>query len=121
MTTALDARLGPKVLAIVARLGTNAVFRNVLTSSYAPGTLVVTKTTADVTRKVSPPMQRRMLDPQATTGRDQTMIVVAGSGLTFTPTVAQVVTVCGQTYSIETVEAIRSGDDVAAWMLGLKG
>jgi hypothetical protein len=122
MTTALDSRLVPRVLAIIDRVGTNATFKVINSGpTYSHSSRQVTQGTTDVVRKVSPPMARKFYGESDVTRMEETVIYVAASGLSFTPIRGQQVEVASTKYRIENVVELRSGDDVAAYELGIAG
>lgn len=118
--TALDNKLVPKALALINKFGLDATFVNITVGpTFVPGSGTVTKTTANVVRKVSPPAEKRRYGEAGVIRKEATVIYVAASGLTFTPTKGNRVTVGTITYTIEEANPYYSGEQIAVWELVL--
>lgn len=119
MATSIDIKALPKALALIDRYGIMATFV-VETGAYSDATQKVTSTAATFQRKVTPPVEKRAWDPGAGVTRiEHTEVVMAAQGLLFTPARGQKVTIGGTAYAISELEAIYSGEQVAAWVLRL--
>ena len=117
MTTALDAKLGPKVLAVIAKVGVSATI--IVEQNTAKPAVV----DADVTRveyavTVSPPQFEEGLG-ESTIYRKGSAIL-AGYGLTFTPSPGNILRHASREYRVIGTKPIRSGDAVVAYSLTLE-
>lgn len=121
MATALDTTLGAAALSVIAKVGITATWTVPTSSTYsgATGTNAVTTTTHTV--KISPPLEYEdsQIDGELVRVGDAA-VFVAGSGLAFTPTPNQSVTISGQKWTVVRVSILRSGDLVAAYKAQLR-
>jgi hypothetical protein len=122
MTTALDTKLVPKALALINKFGTNATFTVSIGGTYSPATGKVSGTsTEDKIQKVSPPSRfdKSLVDGELIKATDL-LVVLAASGLTFTPEQSMKVTLDTRVYTIVDVWPVMSGDKVAIYKLQLR-
>ncbi len=124
MTTSFDRTFVPLALRLINQSGTDAIF-DVPTGTgtgYDRTTGSVNNPTAPVTRKVTPPsaVKLGMIDGDVVQVGDM-QCLVAASGLTFTPERSMTVTVAGQTWTIQMVQPLQSGDEIAAYKLFMRG
>ena len=120
--TVLDDKLVPAVLALINKFGITGVFDTGSGEGvYTATTGDVAETASTVTRKVSPPVpfNQRLVDG-ATVRRDDTQVFVAGSGITFTPSIGMTIVIAGDKWKIVSVIVLRSGEQVAAYELQLR-
>ena len=126
MTTVLDTKIVPKVLAIIAKYGTNATFSiEAAGTTYDPVMGEVVAGGADTTsvKKVSP-IDRNIQEYTAdneTIAKAFGMILVAASGLGFVPLVNQKIVIGANTWKAVRVDPISSGDDVAVYQIFIRG
>lgn len=119
--TALDLRLRPKVLNILETRGATARFYVNQSSVYdvAVGD-VVAGGVESFDLKVSPPSPA---DKTVDIGGVQTQVlvcIVAAMGMEFVPSIGQRMDLDSQSYFIVSVNAVRSGEQVAAYELTLR-
>jgi len=121
MSTVLDAKIIPKVLAVLDKYGTNATF-TAQVATYNPATRSVSGgTPAPKVWKMAPPSPyaKNLLDGDAIRIEDLST-VIAASGITFTPAIGMDVLFNALTYKIVSINTLRSGDDIAAYELQLR-
>jgi len=127
MVTALDAKLVPKALAIIAKVGRSATVTvrsgatyDAATGKYTGGTS--TPYTVTMTPRLAYE-QRYVGSPSS--GNDvikaeDCYVLLAGSGLAFTPNRGQILTILGTTYRVIDVKPYETGDQIAAFELQLR-
>ncbi len=125
MTTTLDAKIVPKVLLLIAKVGTNLTY-TVNVGTYDPTTGIRSSSTTDHTRKSTPP-SAVSATPGLTLTYGQGLVqmgdvetFIAASGLAFTPVLGMVVVFASQSWHIVSLGKIYSGDDLAVWRLALR-
>jgi hypothetical protein len=122
MTMAITADM---VLEILTRYGTDAVFRTYASTSYAPGTGLVTLGSAtDHVHKVVPPYSPRRGDldrwgPIDGIRQAKALSAVSAAGLSFTPTVGMEFLYAGRTWRIVGVNPVRYQDAAVLYELAL--
>lgn len=121
MPTALDLKVGPVVVATLAKLGLDVSIA--VTTPGAPsadGGSFPDASTATYTVRASPLYAvKNAYTMRDTTTTAQSAILLAGSGLAFTPEKGQRITVYGATWLVDEANMIPSGELIAAWELGL--
>lgn len=122
MTTALDKKIVPKVLALINRIGISATF--------SVGTATMDESTGEgdpdgagtpTTVKSTPPLNydRKLVDGVSIKNGDA-QVFIAGSGLSFTPSNGMKVNISSIEWTVKSVGRISAGDDVAAYELQLR-
>jgi len=119
MPTELDLELLPEVLDVIQTYGRDATFTSAPTA-YSPATGAATPGTSLGTVKVSPPAVDRKLMDEDLIQQGDTAVLVAGSGLAFTPAVNQTLTISGQVWGVVAVTEFHSGEQICAWGLHLR-
>lgn len=122
MSTALDLKILPKVLALLVKVGITSTFRDFAAASdYDPTTGAVTFTATTYTETVAPPQgyNSRFVDGDVIKSEDM-FTFVAGSGLTFVPAPGWEIDLSSETWTVVAVQQLRSGDDVAAYKMQLR-
>lgn len=121
MVTVLDTKIPAIVVSVLATYGKNVTV-TVTTPGEpsADGGSFPDASSDTYTVKASPPYPVK----QAYTLRDTTTsaeaaMLIAGSGLAFTPEVGNRVTIDGAVWIVESASPIYSGELVCAWELGL--
>lgn len=118
MTTALEARLAPKVLALVAKYGATATFTAYPdAASNTDDSTVVQGDPVVHTPKVTPPEpmeQRFRPDGSLVEERRVEFYLPTGAGtsspLAFTPTKGMDVSIYGDAYKVQEIGPVASGD-----------
>lgn len=114
-----------RVLAILEKHGTDAIFRTYATTSYDPTTGAVTQgASTEHTHKIIPPYSPRRADLERWSGIEgvqvaEALSAVAAFGLTFTPAVGMEVLYAGKTWRIVSVNPIRYQTDALLYELAL--
>lgn len=119
MPTALDDKLVPKTLAIINKVGRNMDFTLPLASSYDPATGTGTESiNTTYTVKASPPIdfEQRYIDGDSVR-RGDVRIILAASGLPFTPVPDMKIKFDNIDFSTIAVLPIYSGELIAAYDL----
>lgn len=117
MTTALDARLAPKVVQIVGTYGTLATFTEYPAASVNTDDSIVTQgSPTTYERKVTPPKKLRRWSPDGAMVETEAVefYLPTGEGTSspvgFTPALGGRVTVSGVVRRITAIDRIASGD-----------
>jgi hypothetical protein len=114
-----------QVLEILARYGTDAVFRTYASTSYNPATGLVTLGAAtNHTHKVVPPYSPRRGDLERWAGNTgireaEALSGVSASGLAFTPAVGMEFVYAGKTWRITGVNPIRYQGNIVMYEVAL--
>ena len=122
MTTPLDIRLIPKVLAIVSRLGKSITFETISGGTYDPLTRVYTGgSMTPIVKKVSPPykFEDAVVNGDSIQAEDLQTDLPA-SGLSFTPKVGWTVLIDSVRYRILSVSPVYTGEAVALYHMQLR-
>lgn len=121
MTTPLDRKAPPKVLATIQKHGINATFTVETKTFDATLNRVTVSATDTYTQKVSPPARYSTSYSGADLVKQgDASVILPASGLEFTPTENMNVTIGSETWHIVSVSPMRSGDLVAAYRLHLR-
>src|SRR5688572_30974090 len=102
MATAIDTRMAAVALDKIDKYGIDATFV-VDAGSYSDVTGDWTPSLSNVVRKVTPPKERRKWAENEADRKEETVVYVAASGLTFTPVCGQKVTIGGTDYAVTEV------------------
>lgn len=119
MTTALDTKLVPKVLALLARLGATATLKTKTAAEYDPTltSQAIPTGTPDAV-KITPPEIRRAHAIAGAGHELRLLTFVAASGLTTVPVAGKsLLTIGARTYIITAVGDIYTGDEIALYEL----
>lgn len=121
MTTPLDSKAPPKVLAAIQKYGINATFTVETKTFDATFNRATVSATTTYTKKVSPPARYST----SYSGGDMVKVgdasvILPASGLEFTPVENMNVTIGSETWHIVSVHPCRSGDLFAAYRLQLR-
>lgn len=121
MVTALDLTLPATALAVLTEFGKNVTFSVTSGGTNSPSTGAVTgATTTTYTVKAYPyPYEARYVDGDVVQVGDAKLILAA-SGLAFTPAPGQSVTIDAAVWRVIAANAIYSGELVAAWELQVR-
>lgn len=121
MSTALDIRLLPKVLALIAKYGKTVTFHVSVAEVYSPINRSVLAAITNINLKVSPPDKYHIkyVDGTQILSGDN-YIILPAQGLTFVPRSGHEVTIGTTKWGIVNVESIYSGEDVCAYQLQLR-
>ncbi len=120
--TELDDALVPAVLDIIDELGADMTFRITSGGAYNPATGDRTgESTVEYTRKASPPSpySSRYIDGDLIR-EDDAKIMVAASGLAFTPIKNMEVEISGEKWKTVSVKRLWSGEQVCGWEMQLR-
>ncbi len=119
MATPLDTRLVPRVYALIERVGRNITFHTVsYTYNPATSTGAEANDVQDRTRKATPPFPAvDAYVPNDTTTTDRLAFYIAAQGLAFTPVKGMRVVIDTRTYTVLSIEPIRTGDLIALWQI----
>jgi len=119
MATALDTKILPRVLALVARFGRDVAFTAAPT--YAGPTTGGSSAGASLAtvKAVVGAYELRYVDGDVIKAGDLRLLI-AGSGLSFTPSAGQTCSVDSQTWKVVAVRPISSGEQNAAWELQVR-
>jgi len=123
MTTALDQKMVPAVLELIARLGVSATLEEAQSATaFNPslGGFEMPPTAAFATVTATPlaPVTKSQVDGDTVQWGDA--VTYLAGAQTITPKVGCHVEVNGQRFRVQRVEAYYSGDSVAAWGLFLR-
>ncbi|HZM00989.1 MAG TPA: hypothetical protein VFD43_12135 [Planctomycetota bacterium] len=120
MVTVLDTKLLPKVKSILDKYGRDATFYAAPTG-YSPTTGTASAGGSLGAAKVSPlAYDVRLMDKDLIQEGD-CGVVLAGSGLAFTPAVNMRVVVGSTSFHIVATKRYDSGEQTCAWALHLRG
>ena len=121
MTTSVDTKALAGVVSAMAKVGATASYIQYTGESYDPLTGDVTEGAATTTAvKAIPPFKAdRKLRGQTALALEKATSGVAGNALVTPPTVGNEITIGTDKFKVTEVAAIRSGDDVALYVLGL--
>lgn len=120
--TALDDEMVPLALELITEFGKSVTFIKVTLGAYNPATGEAAETgTTDYTQLVSPPspFEERWVDGELIKKSD-VYVLIAASGLTFTPSTDFAVTIDTISYRVIAVEPIYSGESIAVYRLQLR-
>lgn len=119
--TALDDKLVPKVLAIVAKYGKDVVFTTVAAKEFSPTTRVGIETgKKQFTKKVTPPEYYSTRQLSDTVLVDDLRVFLPASGLEFTLAVAMMVEFDDMKFRVVRAGPVYSGTLIAVWELQLR-
>lgn len=124
--TALDDRILPRVLALIAKVGVAATLKDRATTQSASGAPTITTTDRSVT--VTPPMKMRATlggndIGQSADGIRETERMecyVAGQGLAAAPARLDRLVIGSRTWTIKAVRELWSGESVAAYVMEVR-
>lgn len=122
MTTVLDARLVPRIAALIDRLGVPAVF-TAQDDNFDPSTGGTAPSGAvEHTVKATPPdaYKSHLVDGDVIK-RGDARIYIAGKDLPFTPDRGMKVVVAQKTWRIVEANPVLSGNEAPAYELHLRG
>jgi len=119
--TDLDNALVPVSLDLINSFGKDGTFTVKDSEAYDPSTGVVSVTTSTVVIKMSPPTpyERRYINGDLVKAGD-TEVLIAASGLTFTPDEGQKVEFDSETWNVVSVGRLYSGESIAVYRLQLR-
>lgn len=120
MTTNFDAEIAALVTEVLsgARNGTTVTYSSV-SRSYSAASGESVETVTDYSVQASPPSPARGFGQDTVEDGDASTIIPA-SGLPFTPTAGDRVTIDATPWQVVLVDAIRAQDDVVAYKLRLR-
>jgi len=120
MSTVLDTKLRPKVVSLLGKYGTSYVI-GVNAGAYNPGTGATASSVTSYTVDGSPPTpySSRYIDGDLIRHGDL-WFIIAGQDIGFTPKEGQLVTFQTKKFHIVSVEAMYSGDLIAAYRLQVR-
>lgn len=118
--TRLDDKLVPRALALIEKHGKVGSFR-ISSKVYNEATGKVVETVTNVSRKVSPPYEfdKRLVNGDTIKATDL-KVIVAASGLSFTPSIGNQLTLDGTSYHVLNVSPHYTGELIAAYTLHLR-
>jgi len=121
VSTLLDNKILPKVLAAINKVGTNATFKET-TKTYDPTTGATSESvTTNHTIKIVPPAPLNIQLVNGEVYKEGDMVTyIAGSGAVVIPINGMEVTFDSMKFQIVTANPLYSGDDIAAWELVLR-
>ena len=125
MPTTLDIRLIPKVNTLINKYGKPVTFTRKTPGAYNPATLEsAVSGTLQLSAKVTPPQNfdSRYVDGDMIR-RDDLQVILAAKSLevsSFTPRRGDEITISGETFRIEQVSPIYSGEQIAAYTYQLR-
>lgn len=118
--TVLDDKLVPKALELINKFGLTATYTTE-DKTYDTATRKSVLVTTDFTVKVTPPFgyDERLITTEIIRA-DDSFILIAGSGLQFTPKMGDFVTIKGVKWRVARSQPLYSGEQVAAYQLQLR-
>ena len=114
MATVLDTKVLPKALAAIAKYGRDVAVQGKPTG-YSTTTGATTPGASLGTVKAVVGTYERDLQPGEVVQQEDVQLIIAGSGLAFTPEVGQLYTVEGRKLVALQVIPYSSGEQIAAW------
>lgn len=115
MTGALDTKMRAIAVSLIDRFGKSVTWTK-YASTVTPSTGVVTRTGTSYTVTITPPMgPDSSYKPTSLIREGDRLVTVAASGLAFTPTEGDELTIDAATWRVVAVQAVYSGSLVAAY------
>lgn len=118
--TVLDDKLVPKALELINKFGLSATYTTER-RTYDPATRKSVLVTVEYTVKVTPPFgyDERLIVTEIIRA-DDSFILIAGSGLAFTPAMGDFILIKTVKWRVARSQPLYSGEQVAAYQLQLR-